>query len=490
MGLFFIICTGIVILMLIYLVMSYKQQVRHVFNLLIHTENELKKSSQLEQTLRVEVQNLQIQLKRSFEDPVTQLLGWQLFEDRLSHHLQESMRYQYPLGILFVDIDNFKMINDGLSYEVGDALLKEVGARLKSAVRQVDTVSRFTKDTFVILLAQLIKPESAAIVAQRILRTLLMPFHIQGHELYITVCIGIAIAPNDGTDSAQLLRSADHALHMAKEKGHHVYQFYQEKLHNKSLRELALFNSLSKDSIFDELILSYQPIVNVKNHSLFCLDTIISWQHPQLGLINAEELFSYVEKQRKSNVISEWVLRKACTQFLRWRKLGLSPKFLGLSFSLRQFESSQFIYRIAQILQELAFKPEWLLLQIKVRSAEVPFDVFQKALNMLHYMGVNIAIANFGSSAFPLCQLKDFQFNYLELDRALHADLLDDEQAKVLVRSIIQLAHNLNLEVIAQNIESEQQKKILEELGCLLMQGDLFAKPLNENEVADNKLFV
>jgi diguanylate cyclase (GGDEF)-like protein len=251
---------------------------------------ELKTTQQSEQILREEVQLLQNKLKQAFADPVTHLSGWQLFEDRLNRSIRESEHSHLPLAVLFVDIDDFKVINDGLSYEVGDALLREVAIRLQNCIRQVDTVCRFAKDTYVILLTQLIKPETSAVVAQRILQSLLDPFELKGHTLNITVCIGIAIFPADGKTSTALLRSADQALHLAKEKGHHIYQFYQEKLHAQSQRDLVLYNSLSRDAIFNEFVLYFSPIMNVETNVILCMEVLLHWRHSDLGLIIAHNM--------------------------------------------------------------------------------------------------------------------------------------------------------------------------------------------------------
>ena len=382
-----------------------------------------------------------------------------------------------------MDIDDFKVINDALSYEIGDALLSDVAGRLQTCIRQVDSISRFTKDTFVILLTQLAKPETAAVVAQRILQSLAQPFQINEHELYITACIGIAIYPVDGPDATTLLRSADQALHLAKEKGNHTYQFYQEKLHAKSQRELMLSTSLNRETIFQEFVLYFQPIFNVESNSIICMDALLHWQHPELGLIAPQELFNYMEKQRKLNSISEWLLQMACKQFLHWRSLEFRPDFICLPLTIKQLENSHFIYRISQILQELNFEPTWLLLEIQ--ESATPFDAngLEKSLNMLSYLGIKIAIDQFGSGVFSLNHLKQFSVNYLKLAPFLIENIETDQQAIAIIKSILFLAKNLSMHVIAQGVESDQQMQKLKELGCTLMQGLRLGAPLSESEI-------
>lgn len=482
---FFLLGIGFVIFFLLYDYVRSKHQFEQIAQDRIITESELKKIQESEQHSQEELSMLQAKLQQTFQDPITDLLGWELFEDRLNQAIKESERYQFTMGVLFVDIDDFKVINDALSYEVGDALLKEVARRLNACIRQVDSMSRFTKDTFVVLLAQLAKPETAAVAVQRMLQSLARPFQIHGHELYITACVGVSIYPTDGKDTASLLRSADHALHLAKEKGKHAYQFYQESMHAKSQRELMVYTGLSRESLFQEFTLYYQPIMNVTNETIVCMDALLYWQHPDLGLIRSQELFNYAEKQRKLNTITEWLLRNACKQFLYWRSLGFYPEHLGVPILVNQLENTQFIYQISQILQELDFKPEWLLLEIKETLSQFSFDALEKAFNMLKHMGVKIAIDNFGSGAFSLVYLKDFPVNYLKLDSTLIKDIDQNERSVALVQSLVSLAHRMAMEVIIQDVESQQQMTALTALECTLMQGQLLGEPLSEREVAD-----
>lgn len=428
---------------------------------------------------------LETKLQHTFEDPVTSLSGWQLFEDRLNRSIRESERFHMPLAVLFVDVDDFKVINDALGYTIGDALLKAVGQRLRTYIRQVDSISRFTKDTYVILLTQLSKPEIAAVIAQRIMQAIMEPFQIDNQELNITVCIGIAIYPADGADSASLLRSADHALNLAKQKGHHTYQFYQERLHVQSQRELILYNSLAHDTIFNDFIVYYSPIINMRENKVIAMEALLYWQHVDLGLINPNELFSYAEKQRKLNLISEWLLRHACKQYLHWQTLGFYLEYICIPVTIKQFENTHFIYRISQILQEIHFRPAALIIQVNEKPRDIPFEVLDKAFNMLKYLGIKIMVDHFGAGLFPLMDLKDFPIHYLKLDAALTVDLESNPKALALVNTLHILANNLGLQVIAQNVMTEKQKNIFQEAGYDLLQGPIVSRPLNEKEIEE-----
>lgn len=482
MTLTFIIFTAVICLLCLAF-FGTRYQLIKINRTLSTTMAELEKIRQAETHLRQTTEQQENQLQQVMEDPVTSLLGWVLFEEKLKSSIKECERYQLTLGVLLVDIDNFKMINDALSYEIGDAMLKEVALRLKACARQVDTVSRITKDTFVILLSQLGKPETAALVCQRLLKALAEPFHINGQELYITACIGIALCPTDGNDAVTLLRSADHALHLAKEKGKHAYQFYQERLHVKSQQALSLYNSLNRESIFREFVLYYQPVINKQNGKVVCMDALLHWQHPEQGMISPAELFAVVDKQRKSNAITEWLLEHVCRQWLHWEASGFSPALIGVPISMKQLEHSHFIYRISQILQELKFDPTKLLFQLTDHSPSLSFDVLEKAFNMLNYLGIKIAIENFGTNYFPLQYLKSLKIDYVKLNNVFVDDVMNNDQAKSLLKCIVYLSETMSMQVIVKGVDSDDQVAALQSLGCLLMQGKHICDPLLENEV-------
>ncbi len=444
---------------------------------------EIKKIHAAQTLLQNEINQLKNQSQQTLKDPVTHLLSWQLFEDRLTQSVRESARYQSPFSVLYVDVDNFKVINNALGYAVGDAVLKEVAARLQKCIRQVDSLSRCVKDTFVILLAQLNKPETSVIIAQRILQSFTEALYIQQHELFITVSIGIAVYPTDGEDAITLLRNAEQALHLAKAKGENHYFFYEEKMNMRSQRELALHAHMHQDHFFQELIIYYQATMNVATENIFAMDAILHWQHRELGLISSNELFDYAAKQRMLNSISEWLLRTAVKQFLHWRTLGFSPEYLVIPITIQQLQNTPFIYSISKILQELNFPAKNLLLKIDMGPIPISNDILSKSFNMLTYMGVKMLIDNFGANTFSLSQLKIFPIHYLKLSPTFIDDISTNEASVKMVKAIILLAQSLAMQMIAQGVELPAQLTILQSLGCSLMQGKLFGEPLLATEV-------
>lgn len=440
--------------------------------------------------LQAQIKTLQEKLAINAQDPVTQLLGWQLFEDRVNQAIKESARYQFIMGVLYIDIDDFKLINSALGFEAANGLLLETAERLQTCIRQVDSISRAGKDTFVILLAQLAKQETAAIIIQRILQVLSQPYQINGQTLTITVCIGAAFYPNDGVTVGEITHHAEYAMLQAKTRGKHTYQFHQEQLQSNSQRELLLYNSISSEMFLDELHLVYQPIVHKENQKLCVAEAQVIWKHPVLGDISCEELMQLADKHRKLNKLTEAILTKACRQFQEWRAMGLKPELLGVPIWLKQLENTQFIYRLSQIIQDLKMQPAWLLLAIKESQSSISLDILEKSFNMLQYLGIRIAIDHFGSGAFSLRCLKVFSVQYLKLDPAMVMDVVENERARALVKAVIAFANTLNLSVIASGVEEKGQANVLSELGIDLMQGRLLGQPLSESEMTGRMLNV
>lgn len=454
-------------------------------NILSIKQSELNQLQISENQLREELSILQTRLHYATKDPLTRLLGWSLFEDRVKQNIQESACYQFSMAILFIDINEFSVINEALGYEAGDRILNEVSQRLQNSVREMDSVSRLSKDIFVVMLTQLGKPETAASVAQRILESLEQPISIKEQAVYITACIGISIYPADGLDAATLFGNADQALMLAKEKGHQNYHFYQQKDVTHSMRELELATGLKQDSFLSECEVYYQPIMHVRDKTIFCMQALLQWRHPELGLIQANELFNYMEKHDKSNIVFTWLLKKACQRFMAFRSVGFTPELLGISLSVKQLKNSQFIYGISQILQECEFKPEWLLLKIEGNFLHTPFESMEKSFNMLKYLNIKLAINHFGTSHFSLMDLKKFTVDYLILDQAMISDLQQNEKAVEFIHACNLLAQSVCAQLIIQGVDSEIQMKILRDLGCDLIQGQWIGEPLAEQTVEE-----
>lgn len=433
--------------------------------------------------LRRDIEQLEENYRPTREDQITGLPSWPVFEDRFTLIIAESERSQMMVGMLLIDIGDFVMLSDALDNQGGISLLREAAVRIRQVLRKVDTVSRFQNATFAVMVTQLAKPETAAIVAQRILHELAQPFYINNREIYVNASIGISVYPTDGSDIVTLTHAAQSAVKTASENGNHVYHFYQEKNQADSQREMLIHVNVKRESIFQELVLFYQPIVDKRSNTILCMDTRLCWQHPALGLIDSQELNGHIEKQRKQNVFTEWLLKAACRQFVQWRDFGFCPALLGVSVSIRQLESTPFIYHLSQIMQSCGFKPEWLLLELRDTNVDLSFDVLEKAFNMLSYLGVKLAVSHVGTTSFSFSYLRQINVQYLILEQGFIDDVETNPRTLAVIDGMHALVGTLSCDLVASGVETEAQAALLREAGCQLLQGRLIGEPVQDRDV-------
>ena len=451
------------------------RNLKHLKNHCAQVETQLQQEIDKELNITAELEELKNNIAHnSLQDSLTGLPSRHVFEDRLLQTLNQSKRHQLTFGVLFLDVDAFKVINDALGHEVGDELLQSVATRLKESIRQVDTIGRFGSDQFVFILPQLSKAETAAYVAQRLLDIMAEPFQIRTLELFITGSIGIAVYPADGEDVQTLTQNAANALHQAKTRGRNVYQFYREEMHALSKRELVLNSSLRGASIYRDFSLYYQPQFNVETNKIIALDVLLHWHHPDFGLISLQEFLRLAENSGKILVIGEWMLRTALQQLQTWKQQGLNIDRIVVTVSLRQLENSHFAFKISQMLQEMHVDPSCLVLKISEGGLLAKLESIEKALYMLKHLGIQVAIDDFGTGHLALRDLKRFPADYLKIDRSLVQDITINKESEAIVKMIIALAKSLQIAVIADGVESPNQKQLLKNLECNIMQGSLF----------------
>lgn len=482
---FLVLGVSILIAGLIVVYLKNKQLSDHIQQSLVQTDSQLKRSNALENELQQEIGSLQNRVNELMKDSVTGLPVWPLFADRVTQIIHECERYNLVMGVLFVDIGDFNMVNSALGHELGNLFLCEVAKRLQTCIRQVDMLSRQTKDVFVIMLARLAKPETAVVVAQRILYELSQPFLIGDREIVVTANIGLAMYPTDGNEAESLLRCAEQALHLSKMKGKQGFQFYHDELQTQALRELAIYSCMAHDNFYNELKLYFQPIVNIKEESIQCIDTLLEWQHPEVGKLTTHEIYSYAEKQRKLVGISEWVIRTAARQFLAWREAGFRPKLLGIPLPIKVLENGQFVQHMAQILKELNFDPTMLLIEVPENFSRSSFQILEKSFNMLKYLKVNIGLDHFGAGSLALRYLKAFSFDYFKLERTLVDDVIENSRTQQLLKSTLTLANSLSIEIIVQGIETKEQEAMMRKLGYTLLQGIATGAPIAQDNVLE-----
>lgn len=421
-------------------------------------------------------------------DPVTGLPSRKVFEDHLTLAVNQSLRHQLILSVMFLDLDGFKIINDALGYDMGDALLKEVSERLKTCIRQVDILSRFEGDKFIFIFTQIAKAETSAYIAQRLLDAIVQPFIIQSHEFYLAANIGIAVFPMDGNEGKTLLKNADLALNQAKLRGRNTYQFYQAEMHALSFRQLTLSSSLHNENIYQHFNIYYQPRVNLETKKIVSMEVILRWEHPEFGLVSFEEFSRLAEKNNNMIAIYEWLIRNACKDLLKWHAHNFDAQSISIQISLKQLENAHFIQKISSILRDIQLDPSSLIFEVTESSLLTQIDLVEKMLHMLKRLGVQIAINNFGASHLQLQHLKRLPIDILKIDRSLIYDIETNPESSAIVKMIIVLAESLQSQAIAEGVENVNQKNLLLSLGCTTMQGELFSPPVLSSDFNEKLL--
>lgn len=412
-------------------------------------------------------------------DLLTDLPNRVMFNDRLTLALAHANRHRRMLAILFVDLDRFKTIVDTLGHAIGDHVLRGVAERLSSSLEEGDTLARLGGDEFVILLPQIHRADKAVKLAQKVLEALKPAFHFSGHELHITTSIGIALYPYDGEDADTLLKNADTALYRAKEQGRNNYQLYTPAMNARAFERLALENSLRKALERKEFLLHYQAQQDLKTGEITGMEALLRWQHPDLGLVYPAEFISLAEETGLIVPLGEWVLRTAAAQNKAWQKAGLPPMVVAVNLSARQFQHHDLVETVARVLKETGLDARWLELEITESIAMQNADYTIIILRDLKEMGLQISMDDFGTGYSSLSYLKKFPIDTLKIDQSFVRDLSTDPNDAAIANAIIVLAHSLKLKVVAEGVETPEQKAFLKEHDCDKTQGYLFSNPIS-----------
>ena len=412
-------------------------------------------------------------------DQLTSLPNRNLFMDRLHQSLQRVQRDGTVLALLFIDLDRFKNINDSLGHSAGDKLLVEVSKIMRHTVRDSDTVARFGGDEFAVILSPIYGPKNASRVASALLDALTTPINIDGYEAIIGASIGISMYPADGTVEEVLVKNADTAMYRAKESGRNNYQFFTEEMQQAAKDRLVMEIDLRQAIERQELRLVFQPQIAVGNKNLSGAEVLVRWQSRGKGLISPGEFIYLAEDTGLIVPIGEWVLRQSCLQYKRWEKAGVAPPYLAINVSGRQFKMEGFSQSVYKILQEtnLSTKNVELELTESFLMDDQAFAI--NTLNELKEMGFQLSIDDFGTGYSSLSYLKKFPIDRLKIDRSFVQDIENNKEDYAIVRAIIDLAHTLNITVIAEGVEEEGQRRILEELNCDIIQGYFYSRPLD-----------
>lgn len=429
----------------------------------------------------------------ALHDTLTGLPNRVLLMERLRHAVQLAQRSpEFLFAVLFIDLDRFKVINDSLGHMVGDQLLITIARRLSNCLRPCDTVARLGGDEFVILLEDIKDTATVAIVADRIKNELALPFHLESNEVYTAASIGIAFSTMNYENPEDLLRDADTAMYRAKAQGRARYEIFHPGMHINAVALLQLETDLRRAIDRQELCLHYQPIISLKNLQIVGFEALIRWQHPQRGMIYPGEFISLAEETGLINPISDWSLREACYQMRQWEAQFSQPLTVSVNLSSQQF-TPQITTQVQQILQETGLAPQRLKLEITESILMENAESAIETLTELRKLGIQLAIDDFGTGYSSLSYLHRFPIDTLKIDRSFISKVDTDGEQLAIVRTIITLAWNLGMEVVAEGIETSKQLSQLRSLHCEYGQGYLFARPLAEeavNQLADRELKV
>ncbi|WP_145924895.1 putative bifunctional diguanylate cyclase/phosphodiesterase [Syntrophotalea acetylenivorans] len=420
----------------------------------------------------------------AYHDTLTDLPNRALFQDRLEHALARARRFGSQLALLVIDLDRFKNFNDSLGHDVGDQVLWKVACQLRNGLREVDTLARIGGDEFVIVQENVASQADVATVAKKVLSLLVQPISLREHQLFLTASIGISLYPNNGEDVSSLMRQADRAMYQAKNKGGACFSFFSAEDDDLVEERLFLENDLRQAVDRHELLLHYQPQIDLESGRLVGVEALVRWQHGQRGMISPGAFIPLAEETGLIVPIGEWVLRAACIQGRKWQQSGMPPVRVAVNISTWQVRQPDFVDMVEGILDESGFDPQ--LLELEITESAVMDNVQEavRILNIFQQRGISLAMDDFGTGYSSLSSLQRLPLSKLKIDRSFIREVTSNANDAALTSSVIALGRTMGLGVVAEGVETEEQLDFLQRMNCAQVQGFLFSKPLPANEVS------
>ncbi|WP_274365494.1 putative bifunctional diguanylate cyclase/phosphodiesterase [Paenibacillus thermotolerans] len=417
----------------------------------------------------------------AFHDPLTGLPNRLLFKERLSSCFADARRTGKRPAVMFFDLDRFKVINDTLGHHVGDEMLRFLSIQMRSMVGQEELIARFSGDEFIVLLPHVENPAHVAEYARRLSDLISQPFLFDDKELFVTVSIGAAFFPQDGEDAETLIKHADTAMYRAKEKGGDTFEFYHPEMNFRSLERLQLETDLRKALHKKQIIIHYQPLVNLESGAIFGMEALVRWHHSELGLVSPGDFIPIAEETGLIIPIGNWVLREACRQNKEWQTKGFNL-CVAVNISMQQFQHPDFVQSIRDALADNDLNPQALCLEITETVAMKNVGFVMETIDELKKIGVHISIDDFGTGYSSLNYLKRFRVHTLKIDRSFIRDVTTDEDNAAIVTALIAMSQQMKMRSLAEGVETEEQLNFLRERGCNEVQGYIYSKPLPPNE--------
>ena len=410
-------------------------------------------------------------------DALTGLPNRLLLHERLSQAIAQAKRSGHRVGVLFIDLDRFKNVNDTLGHRIGDELLKRVTASLSGALRETDLLARLGGDEFMVIVEDFDDPSVLGRIAQKLLDAIAQPFEIEEHDIFVTSSIGIAVYPDDSDDPEELLKYADVAMYRSKDLGRNTYQFLDANLAEDRLRQHTLETALRTALADNALRLHYQPVVQISDRTIVGAEALLRWSDPEHGNVPPQVFIPLAEESGLIHALGEWVLRSAARQCVEWRNAGLTLT-VSVNLSARQFYREDLAQRISDIVKAEQCDPSWIELEVTETSLMHDTDAIRKVLHQLRDEGFTVAIDDFGTGYSSLTHLKHFPIDTLKIDISFIADLESDPQDAAITEAIIGLARGLGLKVVAEGVGTREQLEFLDVRGCDCFQGFWASKPL------------
>ena len=447
---------------------------------------QLKKiQTDLEKSLKIlDLQREQLEYQAN-HDALTSLPNRVLFMDRLEQSIKLAQIEEQKVAVVFIDLDHFKEINDSLGHHIGDRVIIEITSRIKKIMRKSDTLSRLGGDEFCIIVNDVTCIDDISIIIFDLMSAVKEPILIDKHSLYITMSIGISMYPNDGIDASTLLKDADAAMYKAKENGRNTYSFYNEEMTHKALQRVQLETALREALVKDEFVVYFQAQIDAHKNKIVGMEALVRWIHPTMGLIAPDEFIPLAESTGMIVELDRIVMKKAIKEFSLWHKEGLKPGKLSMNLAMKQIEESDFLDFINGIIENKECLADHIEFEVTETQIMKNPQKSIKTLESINSLGISIVIDDFGTGYSSLSYLKKLPIDKLKIDKSFIDGLPFDTDDVAIAKTIINLAKNLNLKVIAEGVETQKQNNFLVENGCDLIQGYLYSKPISADKMRE-----